>query len=469
MNLPNFMSDIVNVGIQQNGIESGAPDAISKKGYEFLKLFMTDSDKKELDSIYTVRTAHEKNADGKEYITLYSKMSDFDTIYVLSDKISDETKSKTERIFGNALWAMMNVLNSMSEQNGTSESKPETTLDKINIDELYKIQPVIEKLPQKAIDDAIAKADKIDDMLVSQSAVKMVGALYDELGVDVGATQSSYIIKIGSIMLLIALGSGLATIAVTFLSSKIATGVAKNLRNDIFEKVENFSNAENDKFSTASLITRCTNDVSQIQMLLQMGIRMICYAPIMAIGGVIMALNKSVSMAWIIAAACIFLIGFMMVVFFISLPKFKNMQKLIDKVNLIARENLNGLMVIKAFGTRKFEEKRFDDANRGLAKNTLFINRVMSVMMPTMMLMMYSVTIIVIWVGSHYVAESAMQIGDMMAFMQYAMQIIMSFLMISMMFIFIPRASVSAERIADILETKPIIVDPKNPLKMLDE
>ncbi|MEG1743765.1 MAG: hypothetical protein RR246_06315, partial [Clostridia bacterium] len=177
------MSDIVNVGIQQNGIESGAPDAISKKGYEFLKLFMTDSDKKELDSIYTVRTAHEKNADGKEYITLYSKMSDFDTIYVLSDKISDETKSKTERIFGNALWAMMNVLNSMSEQNGTSESKPETTLDKINIDELYKIQPVIEKLPQKAIDDAIAKADKIDDMLVSQSAVKMVGALYDELGV----------------------------------------------------------------------------------------------------------------------------------------------------------------------------------------------------------------------------------------------------------------------------------------------
>jgi len=252
------------------------------------------------------------------------------------------------------------------------------------------------------------------------------------------------------------------------LSSRIAAGVARNLRNDVFAKVQSFSNEEFDKFSTASLITRTSNDITQMQMVLTMGIRMVFYAPFMGIGGVFMALQKSASMSWIIAAAVVFLIGVILVVFSIVMPKFKLMQKLIDRLNLVSRETLNGLMVIRAFGTDDFEKGRFDDANRALTQNTLFVNRVMTFMMPVMMLVMNGITLLIIWVGAHHVAEAQMQVGDMMAFMQYAMQILMSFMMISMMFIFLPRAAVSARRIAEVLDTAPSITDSENPVHISD-
>lgn len=475
LNLPNYMSDIVNTGIQQNGVESGVPSAVSAEGYSFLKLFMNDDDTTLMDSNYTSKLPDDKDSSGHTYVSLYPDMKA--SVYVLNDDISPETETDIESAVGHALWTMINIMQSdtvkaalagMNASAGTSESG-DFSLTSVNMAELYKLEPMLSMLPEQVFADAGKSADKVDDLLISQSAVKTVSALYDELGVDMSAIQTAYLVKIGGLMLAVALISGIATVAVTYISSKAATGVARNLRNDIFEKVENFSYAEYDKFSTASLITRCTNDVTQIQFVLQMGIRMVFYAPVMAVGGVIMALNKSMSMAWIIAAACIFVTGFMGVIFAVSMPKFKVMQKLIDRVNLIARENLNGLMVIKAFGTKNFELNRFDKANRDLTKNNLFINRVITIMFPTISFIMYALSVTVIWVGAHYVAESTMQIGDMMAFMQYAIQIVMAFLMLSAMFIFIPRASVSADRIAEILETKPTITDPDAPVKMLSD
>jgi ATP-binding cassette subfamily B protein len=266
-------------------------------------------------------------------------------------------------------------------------------------------------------------------------------------------------------MLLRALGGGVSTVLVSYISSRVAAGVARNLRQDIFSKVESFTNAEFDRFSTASLITRSTNDVTQVQMLLMIGIRMIFFAPIMAVGGVVMALDKSVSMSWIIGLACAVLLGLILVVFAVAMPKFKLIQKLIDRLNLVARESLSGMMVIRAFGTQRHEEDRFDAANRDLTKTNLFVNRVMVTMMPVMMLIMNGLTLLIIWVGARQISDSAMRVGDMMAFMQYAMQIIMSFLMISMMFIFVPRAAVSAERIAEILSAETSVKDPENPKK----
>jgi ATP-binding cassette subfamily B protein len=286
---------------------------------------------------------------------------------------------------------------------------------------------------------------------------------YEELGVDMHSIQTAYIIRVGGVMLIIALLGGVATILVSLISSRIAAGVARNLRKDAFEKIESFSSSEFNKFSTASLITRCTNDITQIQLLLMIGIRMICYAPIMAVGGVIMAIGKSPSMSWIIAVACIAIAGLIVVIIAIAMPKFKIMQTLVDKLNLVARENLSGMMVIRAFATQKHEKKRFEAANGDLTRTNLFVTRVMAFMMSGIMLVMNGITLIIVWVGANQIANSGLLIGDMMAFMQYAMQIIMSFMMISMMFIFVPRAAVSAGRIAEVLEVKNKINDSKQP------
>ncbi|MDF2612889.1 MAG: ABC-type multidrug transport system, ATPase and permease component [Clostridia bacterium] len=272
--------------------------------------------------------------------------------------------------------------------------------------------------------------------------------------------DSGYIIQTGMIMLLIALVSASCTIAVGFFSAQIAAGLAKNLRMDVFKKVQGLSNNEFDKFSAASLITRTTNDITQIQTLMGMMIRMIFYAPIMGIGGIIKALSENVSMSWIIAVAVIVLLGTIMIIFSIAIPKFQSIQKLVDRLNLVTRENLTGMLVIRAFGTERFEEKRFDKANADLTETNLFINRIMSFMMPFMMLVMNLVTVLIVWIGAKQISAFKMEVGDMMAFMQYAMQIIMSFVMLSIMFIMIPRASVSADRIAEVLETEPTIREP---------
>ena len=271
--------------------------------------------------------------------------------------------------------------------------------------------------------------------------------------------DNGLILHAGGIMLLISLGSVVAAICVGFLGSRIGSGMARTLRRDMFEKVSSFSNTEFDKYSTASLITRTTNDITQVQNFVTMMIRMMFYAPIMGAGGVILALSKDVSMSWIIILAVVVLIGLIVVISIVVLPRFKKIQGLIDRLNLIVREQLSGMLVIRAFNTEKFEEKRFEEANRDLMKVNLFVNRVMTFMMPAMMLLMNVISVLVIWVGSHQVGEGALQVGDMMAFMQYTMQIIMSFLFISMMFIMIPRASVSARRISEVLETELSIID----------
>ncbi len=475
LNLPNFMSKIVNIGIQQGGIESGVPDAISAEGFEFMKITMSAEQRLLMDSSYVRKTVADTDSHGKSYGSTYPGLQGKD-LYVLIDHIPEEKLAELEQTFGTAIWTVINVMRSAAEQGaagspgaaagagGATGTMPGAIdIKSVDITQLYKTSPMLEKLPAEALKKAATAAQALDASMLKQTATMLSGIFYKELGVDMAAYQSRYIISVGLLMLLIALASGLATVLVSFISSRIAAGVARNLRNDIFERVEKFSNAEYDKFSTASLITRSTNDVMQIQMLLAMGIRMLCYAPIMGIGGVFMALNKSVSMSWIIAVACLLLVGLISLIFSLVMPKFKSMQKLIDRLNLVARETLNGLMVIRAFGTESFEKDRFDGANKDLARTNLFVTRTMTFMMPAMMLIMNGTSLLVIWNGSHQIAQSTMQVGDMMAFMQYSMQIIMSFLMVSMMFIFIPRASVSGQRIVEVLETEPTITDPQKP------
>jgi ATP-binding cassette subfamily B protein len=277
--------------------------------------------------------------------------------------------------------------------------------------------------------------------------------------------QNSYIINIGGLMLLLTLLSIICNIIVGYLAAKVAAGMGRDIRRDVFQKVESFSSTEFDKFSTASLITRTTNDITQIQMVIFMIIRMVFYAPLLGFGGIIKVVSKDSPLSWLIGLAVLVLISLIMVVFALALPKFRITQKLVDRINLVARENLAGMMVVRAFNMEEFEEDRFDKANLDLTAVSLFINRVMVVMMPMMMLIMNGLSLAIIWFGAKQVADANMQVGDMMAFLQYAMQIVMSFLMLSMMFIILPRASVSGDRIAEVLGTEPKIHDPKDPKK----
>lgn len=459
LSLPNYMSDIVNTGIQNSGIKHAAPEAVSQNGIKLIKAFMTEDEKILVDDAYFSASVSDKNEKNKTYGSIYPGA--VDTLFI-KNELDQDTATELDQAFGTSTWALINIMQSMQQDRPASE-EVSAGIGSVDIKQVYQLLPMLQNLPQDKVTEARNKALQNDEMLLTQGGTMLAKLFYTELGADTGAIATSYILAVGLKMLAIALLGGVATVLVSFISSKIAAGTARNLRRDVFNKIESFSNNEFDKFSTASLITRCTNDITQIQMLLMMGIRMVCYAPIMAIGGTVMALRKSVSMSWIIAAACTLLIGIILVIMSIAMPKFKIIQKLIDKLNLVSRENLSGLMVIRAFGTRAHEKNRFESANRNLTDTNLFVTRVMVFLMPAMMLIMNGVTLIIIWVGSHQIAESAMQVGDMMAFMQYAIQIIFSFLMISMMFVFIPRAAVSAERIAEVLETPESIVDPENP------
>lgn len=451
LNLPNYMSRIVNVGIQQSGVEHATPDQVSADGYSLMNFFMDEDGQALLTANYS------KGEDPVNGIDVYN----------LRENVDEKTLADLDKQFGMATWTMINVLSDLNGSsgsgNGSSAEMNTDGMGKAELAQIYKMMPMLKQLPPSVLDAARDKAAKLDDSFLAQSGVTMTTAFYDELGMDMGKVQTNFIIRVGLWMLLIALASGLATIIVTLLSARIAAGVARNLRNDIFTKVESFSHVEFDRFSSASLITRTTNDVLQIQTFLAIGIRMLIYSPILAIGGIFMALQKSVSMGWIIVVACLAVSGVIAVIFVIAVPKFKMLQKLIDRINLITREGLNGLLVIRAFRTENHEKDRFEVANKNLADTYLFVNRVMTFMMPIMMLIMNGISVLIIWVGAHQVAESNMQVGDMMAFMQYAMMIIFSFLFISMMFVFLPRAAVAAERIAEVLETEPAIVDPADP------
>jgi ATP-binding cassette subfamily B protein len=455
--LPDYTSNIVNKGIQQGGIVNSVPQAIRESQMKKIKIFMNKNDLEEVPKSYV--PVDKSNSDYYRYLEKYPNLKN-EPIFVLKDVDKNEM-NKLSSIMGRSIIDASGV-----EQIKSSAKNGMISFNGMKIPASADLFDMISKMPDKQrlkiIEDINKKTSSLDDNMVVQLTASKIKAEYKALGMNTDKIQSKYIINVGVTMLFISLLGGMCTVAVGFLAARTAAGFARNLRKNVFEKVENFSNAEFDKFSTASLITRSTNDITQIQMLMVIMIRMVFYAPIMGVGGVIRAMGKSKSMSWIIALAVIVLLGLILVVFAVAFPKFKIIQKLIDKLNLVTRENLSGMMVIRAFNTQKFEEERFDKANRDVTKTNLFVNRVMVSMMPIMMFVMNGITLLIVWVGSHEVANSNMQVGDMMAFMQYAMQIIMAFLMLAMMFILIPRASVSAGRIDEVLETDISIVDPKD-------
>ena len=384
-------------------------------------------------------------------------------VYQQIPNLDDSTQAQLDSAFSRASYALMTVVKDLAEQSGQDIAAGDTDSKAMDMSKLGELVPMLAMLPQGMVDDAIAAAAATPESMLSQTAAVFTKGFYMQLGADTDAMQTSYIFRTGGKMLLMALLLAVCAISVGFCGSRMGAGIARDLRRDIFAKVTSFTNNEYDKFGTASLITRSTNDVTQVQGLVTMGLRIMCYAPIIGIGGTIMALSKSVSMAWVIALAVVLILGLICTISAIAMPRFKIMQQLVDKLNLVSRENLSGMMVIRAFATQDFEEKRFDKANKDLADNNLFVFRAMATMMPVMMLVMNGVSLLIVWVGGHQIADSAMQVGDMMAFIQYTMQIIMSFLMISMMFVMVPRASVSAGRIADVLASESSVQDAPQP------
>lgn len=452
LNLPNYMSDIVNVGIQANGIENAAPEAISENGMKLIECFATEEEKTVLQESYELILAG-----NTEYSKEYPEVANRN-IYVLKDKKNIEELNK---IFQIADRTFINVMTEMSANSG-SESASITDNTQIDFEKVYEMLPMLQNLQEEQLSKARESAEKTDETMLSQVAVVFTKLFYEELGMDISKIQTNYIITAGAKMLGMTLIVAIAAVSVSFIATRVAAKVGQNIRSDMFKKVQSFADSEFEKFSTSSLITRTTNDVTQIQNLIVMGIRLVFLAPVMGIGAIIMIVNRNASMTWILALACIIIILLILAIFIFALPKFKIIQKLIDKLNLVSRENLSGIMVSRAFRTQEYEEERFDKVNKELTKVNLFVNRAMTIMMPAMTFVMNGIMLVIVWVGAKQIEASNLQIGDMMAFMQYAMQVIMSFLMMSMMFIMFPRAAVSGKRISEVLETEPSIKDAEN-------
>jgi ATP-binding cassette subfamily B protein len=461
--LPDYMSNIVNYGIQQGGVVNAVPMAIRQSEMNRLVTFMSADNKNAVLADYTL--VDKSSAD---YATNVKKYPDLakEPVYVLKN-VSNTEITRLNPIMGKALLVVSSLEQALANPAQAQAMGKAFGFDLSKIPPGTDVFAMLQQLPAATLSQITATVDQkfatLGNSMIVQMSVSAVKTEYAALGMDTGTMQTNYIVQTGLLMLLVTLVSVACTIAVGFLSARTAAGLARDLRRNVFQQVESFSSTEFDKFSTASLITRSTNDVTQIQMVVILMMRMVIYAPIIGVGGIIRALAKSTSMWWIIALAVIVLLGLVMTVFTIALPKFKIIQSLIDRLNLVTRENLSGMMVIRAFNMQAFEEKRFDKANVDVTSVNLFVNRVMVVMMPVMMLIMNGVSVLIIWVGAHQVAQSQMQVGDMIAFMQYAIQIVFAFLMLSMMFIIIPRAAVSADRIADVLGTEPHIKDPETP------
>ena len=462
LTLPNLMSDIVNTGIQLGGVDEAAPAVLNQQAVDLLTLFMNDAEAGTFKNAYTP-VEHGSDEETKLAKT-YENIKDMDAA-ALSE---DADVQAVGNAYGKAAYAFMTFLKDYGAQTGQAVDT-ESGVQDMDMRQLYAVIPMLQQMPKETFSEAIDSAENAQSMIGSQVGATFTKLFYKELGVDLDAKQVRYIVIKGLEMLGIALLGVLAAVLVGFFASRISSGVAKQMRSDVFRKVESFSNTEFDKFSTASLITRTTNDVTQVQMLISMGLRLMCYAPIMGVGGIIFALQKSVSLSWIIALAVIVLLGLVVVLLNVAMPKFKSLQRLTDRLNLVSRENLSGMLVVRAFTNEKFEEARFDKANEDLTRTNRFTQRVMSITMPIMMLIMNLVTLLIMWVGGHAIAESTMQVGDMMAYIQYTMQIIMSFLMISMIFIMVPRAMVSADRVQEVLTTELSIKEPENPVTLGNE
>lgn len=455
LSLPDYMSNIVNVGIQQKGVENAVPEVIRKSEMDKLTLFMNEKEKKTVTDNYVLLDKNNlSQSELKNDLKDYPKL-DKEPLYKL-DTTDKNSISELNNIFGKPMLITQGI-----EKGGTG-SKSEMKLPP-NTDPFT----VIAKLPQDQIDAMKEKADenfkKMPGNMVTQAAVSFIENEYKTIGIDTDKLQTNYILTSGGKMLLLSLVSMAATVIVSLLAAKVAAGLGRDLRKKVFRKVTSFSNSEFDKFSTASLITRSTNDIQQVQTLMVMLLRIVFYAPILGIGGIIKVLTTDLSMGWIIAVAVIAILSLVIGLFSVAIPRFKMIQKLVDKINLITRESLTGMLVIRAFNNQKHEEKKFEKGNQDLTKTNLFVSRLMSFMMPMMMFIMNAVTVLIIWVGAHQVDMGHMQVGDMMAFMQYTMQIIMAFLMISFVSIMVPRASVSAQRIAEVLDTDITILDAAEP------
>lgn len=462
LTLPNLMSDIVNTGIQLGGVDEAAPAVLNQQAVDLLTLFMNDAEAGTFKNAYTP-VEHGSDEETK-LVKTYENIKDMDAV-ALSE---DADVQAVGDAYGKAAYAFMTFLKDYGAQTGQAVDT-ESGVQDMDMRQLYAVIPMLQQMPKETFSEAIDSAENAQSMIGSQVGATFTKLFYKELGVDLDAKQMHYIVMKGLEMLGIALLGVLAAVLVGFFASRISSGVAKQMRSDVFRKVESFSNTEFDEFSTASLITRTTNDVTQVQMLISMGLRLMCYAPIMGVGGIIFALQKSVSLSWIIALAVIVLLGLVVVLLNVAMPKFKSLQRLTDRLNLVSRENLSGMLVVRAFTNEKFEEARFDKANEDLTRTNRFTQRVMSITMPIMMLIMNLVTLLIMWVGGHAIAESTMQVGDMMAYIQYTMQIIMSFLMISMIFIMVPRAMVSADRVQEVLTTELSIKEPENPVTLGNE
>ncbi|OQY36141.1 MAG: ABC transporter [Anaerolineaceae bacterium 4572_5.2] len=464
LSLPDYMADIVNVGIQQSGVDSPLPEAVRQTTLEHAGIFMTSEEQSDVMANYTLIDAN--SPDYESYLDEYPALAD-GAIYVLRD-VNEETRASLETILSKPLLITFGIQQISENPEQASMLFPSEGFDLSKLPPGVDVFTALKMMPEAQKAQISAALDERFEAMGGEKALRMAAsravlAEYEALGIDTAAIQQSYILRVGGIMLLISLISAAATIIIGLLSARIAAGVARDLRRALYERVMRFSGAEFSRFSTASLITRSTNDITQIQTVTNMLVRLMFFAPIIGVGAILRALDKSPSMWWIIALAVVVLLSMIATIFSVAVPKFKLVQKLIDRLNLVARENLTGMMVVRAFGREKQEEKRFNTANVNLTDTSLFISRVFVIVMPFMMLILNGATMLIIWVGAHEVAQAQMQVGDMMAFMQYAMQVVFAFMMLSMLFIMFPRADVSANRIADVLETEITILDPQEP------
>ena len=453
LSLPAYTSDIVNVGIQQGGVDETIPEAISVEEMNKVLLFVSEETEKEI-----VQDAYEKNGD------LYEKEA-----YVLKESVleNEEEMEELSKIMGLPMMATAGF-ESGSEETKEIEEQIMGQIPQGMLPEDATIFDVFAMMPPEQmtqmVEEIRTQMSDMPDMIVEQAGIGYVKTAYQDLGMDVDEIQLKYMFVTGGKMIALAFLGMIASVLVGFLASRVGAKAGRDLRGRVFRKVVGFSNNELDHFSTASLITRSTNDIQQIQMLMVMLLRMVLYAPILAIGGVYQVFQTNVSMSWIIGLAVVLIALVVLLLFVVAMPKFKIMQKLVDRLNLVTREILTGLPVIRAFSTEKHEEKRFDKANMDLTKTNLFVNRAMTFMMPVMMVIMNGISVLIVWVGANGINDGQMQVGDMMAFIQYTMQIIMGFLMLCMISVMLPRAAVAAERVDEVLSSKTIINDPKQPL-----
>lgn len=453
LSLPAYTSDIVNVGIQQGGVEDHIPDAISAEDMETLLLFTSEKDGK------TVLSAYEK--DDKTYE---------EQAYVLKDTAKEDT-DRTEKLSGILAAPMMMAAGFESGSDMTADIEeqlkaqlpPEMISEDMTVLDILKMMPQEQK--QAFVSEIEKKTEELPDTITEQAAVNYVKEAYADLGIDMDELQFRYLFSTGAKMIGLAFLGMVASVLVGFLASRVGAAAGRDLRGRVFKKVVGYSSNEFDHFSTASLITRSTNDIQQVQFIIVMLLRIVLYAPILAIGGIVQVFQTNVSMSWIIGLAVVLIALVVLVLFAVAMPKFKSLQKLVDKVNLVMREILTGLPVIRAFSTEKHEEKRFDKANMDLMKTNLFVNRAMTFMMPIMMLIMNGISVLIMWSGAKGINDGQMQVGDMMAFIQYTMQIIMGFLMICMLSVMLPRAAVAADRVDEVLSSRTVIHDPKTPKK----